>query len=72
MTGSRRQVSLNDYGPEIETLYKTVEDNTQAGILPPLEWDGTSTHEFVRNVVSQTLPGPIPDNADLFQYGCDR
>ncbi|PBK69900.1 hypothetical protein ARMSODRAFT_974971 [Armillaria solidipes] len=67
----RRQAALNDYSAEIETLYKTVEDSTRAGILPPLEWDGTSTQEFVRNVVLQTLPRPIPDNADLFQHGCD-
>ncbi|KAK0190677.1 hypothetical protein F5146DRAFT_564151 [Armillaria mellea] len=68
---AKNTVSLNDYGAEIETLYKTVDDNAQAGMLPPLEWDGTSTHESVRNVVSQTLLRPIPDNADLFQYGCD-
>ncbi|KAK0453915.1 hypothetical protein EV421DRAFT_1730853 [Armillaria borealis] len=68
----RRQAALNDYSAEIETLYKTVEDSTQAGILPPLEWDGTSTQEFVRNVVLQTLTRQIPDNADLFQHGCDR
>ncbi|SJL02274.1 uncharacterized protein ARMOST_05600 [Armillaria ostoyae] len=67
----RRQAALNDYNAEIETLYKTVEDSTQAGILPPLEWDGTSTQEFVRNVVLQTLARPIPDNEDLFQHGCD-
>ncbi|KAK0453913.1 hypothetical protein EV421DRAFT_2007167 [Armillaria borealis] len=67
----RRQAALNDYSAEIETLYKTVEDSTRAGILPPLEWDGTSTQEFVRNVVLQTLTRPIPDNADLFQHGCD-
>ncbi len=72
MTVPRRQATLNDYSAELETLYKTVEDSTQGGILPPLEWDGTSALEFVRNVVLQTLPRPVLDNQDLFQHGCDR
>ncbi|KAK0499795.1 hypothetical protein EDD18DRAFT_1442304 [Armillaria luteobubalina] len=67
----RRQVTLDNYSEDIETLYKTVEGSAQSGILPPSEWDYTSTHEFVRNVVLQTFPRPIPDNADLFQHGCD-
>ncbi|KAK0499792.1 hypothetical protein EDD18DRAFT_1460649 [Armillaria luteobubalina] len=67
----RRQVTLDNYSEDIETLYETVEGSTQSGILPPLEWDYTSTYEFVRNVVLQTFPHPIPDNADLFQHGCD-
>ncbi|KAK0461857.1 acetyl-CoA synthetase-like protein [Desarmillaria tabescens] len=67
----RRQAILNDYSTEIATLYETVEDSAQAGIFLPLEWDDTSTLEFVRKVVLQTLPHPIPDNEGLFQYGCD-
>ncbi|SJL02272.1 uncharacterized protein ARMOST_05598 [Armillaria ostoyae] len=65
------EVTLNNYSAEIDILYKTVEDSTQAGILPPFQWDATSTQDFVRQVVLQTLPRPIPDNADLFQHGCD-
>ncbi|KAK0190676.1 hypothetical protein F5146DRAFT_1137503 [Armillaria mellea] len=67
----RRQAALNDYNAEIETLYETVEDRARSGILPPLEWSDTSTLEFVRNVVLQTLPRPVLDNQDLFQHGCD-
>ncbi|KAK0230499.1 hypothetical protein IW262DRAFT_1291609 [Armillaria fumosa] len=73
MNTVRRQAALNDYGAEIETLYKVMEDSlTQAAILPPLEWDITSTQDFVRNAVLQTLPRPMPDNEDLLQHGCDR
>ncbi|KAK0453918.1 hypothetical protein EV421DRAFT_1701489 [Armillaria borealis] len=51
----RRQVVLHDYRAEIATLYETVEDHARSGILPPLEWNDTSTLDFVRNVVLQTL-----------------
>ncbi|PBK69905.1 acetyl-CoA synthetase-like protein [Armillaria solidipes] len=67
----RRQAVLHDYRAEIATLYETVEDHARCGILPPLEWNDTSTLEFVRNVVLQTLPRPVLDNQDLFQQGCD-
>ncbi|KAK0243050.1 hypothetical protein EDD85DRAFT_314137 [Armillaria nabsnona] len=67
----RRQAVLNEYRAEIATLYETVEDRARSGIFPLLEWNDTSTLEFVRTVVLQTLPRPVLDNQDLFEHGCD-
>ncbi len=72
MTVTRRQAALNEYRTEIATLYETAEDRGRSGIFPPLEWNDTSTLEFVRNVVSQTLTRPVLDSQDLFQHGCNR
>jgi len=65
---------LKEYAKEIEQLYKTVDESTQAHISSPTEWDVASVTEFVRQVIRHVLPAgrDITDEVDLFQHGCDR
>ncbi|KAK0206816.1 hypothetical protein DFS33DRAFT_1273198 [Desarmillaria ectypa] len=58
--------------PFAYTTKDTVRSQRTIWHPPALKWDGISTQEFVRNVVLQILLRPIPDDEDLFQYGCDR
>ncbi|KAF9460912.1 acetyl-CoA synthetase-like protein [Collybia nuda] len=70
----RRQIIIKDYEDEINTLYDTVEQSTQAAPgVTVTGWDETETRIFVRAVVTKVLVGhgsPDDDN-DLFQFGCD-
>ncbi|THV07008.1 acetyl-CoA synthetase-like protein [Dendrothele bispora CBS 962.96] len=68
---ARRQAILNDYDKEIERLYETVDESTQAGIPPPEEWDLNSTVDFVRVVLTKVLQRHLNDDDDIFEHGCD-
>lgn len=67
-----RQAIITNYAAEIETLYRTVAETTQAEIPSPALWDVASSRQFVMNVVHQVLRNEISDTDDLFQHGCDR
>ncbi|EIN05387.1 acetyl-CoA synthetase-like protein [Punctularia strigosozonata HHB-11173 SS5] len=67
----RRQVTLQEYQEEIEALYASVEESTQADIPAPVEWTLDLTKDFVRKVVNSVLTMPVQDENDLFQHGCD-
>ena len=68
----RRQAILQDYEPEIENLYRNVEETAQIELSPPSSWDITSTTTFVRVVVNRVLKTTAEDDDDIFRKGCDR
>ncbi|KAI0073515.1 acetyl-CoA synthetase-like protein [Panus rudis PR-1116 ss-1] len=68
---ARRQAVVALYEPEIESLYATVEETTQAELAPPNQWDLVETQKFVRAIVTKVLRSEIGDEEDLFQKGCD-
>lgn len=66
---------INDYEGEINALYDTVEESTQAAPgVTVVGWDEIETRNFVRAVVKKVLVGRgnLGDEDDLFQFGCDR
>ena len=69
---ARRQAVINDYEPEIDALYDTVAESTQASIPTPEIWDIVATTGFVRDVVGKVLRTPVTNDVDLFENGCDR
>ena len=68
----RRGAVIKDYEDEINALYDSVEESSQSTVPPPTSWDIAPTAEFVRRVVNQVMGRTVPDDADLFQNGCDR
>lgn len=68
----RRQATINDYAPEIDELYATVDESMQRDITPPLEWTAENSRAFVREIVGGVLKQPLGDEDDLFLHGCDR
>ena len=68
----RRPAIINEYQPEIEALYATVDETTQAHLPPPRSWNPTQTIDFVRSVVHEVMKRQVADEDDLFQRGCDR
>lgn len=71
----RRQIIIKDYEDEINALYDTVEQSTQAAPgVTVVGWDEIETRIFVRAVVTKVLVGRgnLGDEDDLFQLGCDR
>ncbi|KAG7097694.1 hypothetical protein E1B28_005019 [Marasmius oreades] len=67
----RRQATLEAYAEEIEAAYVSVKSSSQTHLLPPLKWDSETSLEFVQKVVGKVLKSNVPDDGDLFQYGCD-
>ena len=70
----RRHAIIQEYKPEIDELYAAMDDgsNVKSSVLPPKEWDVSSTLAFVRAVVHDVMVNKVGDNDDLFEYGCDR
>lgn len=68
----RRQAIIAEYAPEIEALYASVEESTQADLPAPRSWDVEQTNRFIRNLVTNILGRSLGDAEDLFQHGCDR
>lgn len=68
----RRQAVINDFEPEIDSLYKTIEESSQTDLEPPSSWDEPTVREFLRKAVGSALLGDVTDDDDLFQHGCDR
>ena len=68
----RRQAVLNDYEPEINALYETVDKATEMDIPKPETWTLKHTLTYTRQVVAKVMKTDIGDNDDLFTYGCDR
>lgn len=69
---ARRQAIIAAYELEIEALYATVDETTQADITPPSSWSKEHTVNFVRTAVNKVLKSPAADTEDIFQQGCDR
>ncbi|EIW84433.1 acetyl-CoA synthetase-like protein [Coniophora puteana RWD-64-598 SS2] len=67
----RRGAIINLYSDEIEEAYAAVDKTTQSSIPPPSEWNSTQTLKFVGLVVRSVLGKDVPDNVDIFQFGCD-
>ncbi|EIW79977.1 acetyl-CoA synthetase-like protein [Coniophora puteana RWD-64-598 SS2] len=68
---ARRQAIIDTYEEEIEKAYAAAHDSTQSSIPPPAEWGQAQTLAFVRKIVYSVLGKEVPDEADLFQHGCD-
>lgn len=69
----RRQVCIRSYEPEIDALYKTVEESSQVDIAPPRHWSPDAVREYARELVQKVMEMPkLGDEDDLFQQGCDR
>ena len=68
----RRQAVLREYDQEINALYVSVEASTQKEIAAPEAWDTGSSLSFVRTVIRSVMKKDVEDDADIFQYGCDR
>ncbi|EIN05406.1 acetyl-CoA synthetase-like protein [Punctularia strigosozonata HHB-11173 SS5] len=68
---ARRHAIIKDYEPEIEALYKSVEESAQGDIPLPAEWNATTAKEFVRKMVQGVLEQELNDDDDFFEYGCD-
>jgi hypothetical protein len=70
----RRHAILREYEPEIDELYASMDGatNLKSSIVPPKEWDISSTLTFVQAVVHDVMVNKVGDNDDLFEYGCDR
>ena len=67
----RRQAILKEYEAEIDSLYDTIDESSQADIAGPAEWSPTETLDFVQQIVAKVTKLSAPDDADLFQNGCD-
>ncbi|EKM52740.1 uncharacterized protein PHACADRAFT_198789 [Phanerochaete carnosa HHB-10118-sp] len=67
----RRPAIITEYQPEIEALYATVNETTQAHLPPPRSWSLPHAIEFVRCVVQEVMTRHILDTDDIFQKGCD-
>lgn len=68
---ARRQAILNDYEPEIEALYKAVDETSQPELEAPQSWDLEGTTEYVRTVVHKVMSFSVDDDDDIFRKGCD-
>lgn len=68
----RRQISLNAYTKEIDAVYQAVKESSQADTDPPINWSRDNVNQFLHTIINKVLEGPISDNDDLFQFGCDR
>ena len=69
---ARRPAIIDDYEPDIEALYKRVEETTQSYLPPPALWTFVNTLDFIRSVVHHVMTYPVSDAGDIFQSGCDR
>jgi hypothetical protein len=69
---TRRGAIISEYDPEIEAVYKSVEESAQNDIAVPAEWNATTAHEFIGKTVHAVLKQKLKDDDDFFQYGCDR
>ncbi|KAI0759162.1 hypothetical protein BC629DRAFT_1584384 [Irpex lacteus] len=69
----RRHAIIEDYAPEIDTLYAAVEESAQVEVDQPTPqaWDAVETNRFVRALVTKVLGKSVDDAQDLFQHGCD-
>ncbi|KAI0673239.1 acetyl-CoA synthetase-like protein [Trametes maxima] len=68
----RRQVCIAAYAPEIDALYKRVEESSQIELGPPRDWAPETTREYVKSVVRTVMENEsVKDEDDIFQQGCD-
>ncbi|KAI0067832.1 acetyl-CoA synthetase-like protein [Artomyces pyxidatus] len=67
----RRHVIIKAYKREIDALYNAVEQSSQAAVEPPSSWTRGETITFMRSTVERVIRRNLPDDADLFQEGCD-
>lgn len=71
----RRLAIIKEYEAEIDAAYAAVNESSQDDIPAPLSWNLSSTKQFVRQVVGNTMKtgGKVAsDDVDLFQMGLDR
>ncbi|TFK52863.1 acetyl-CoA synthetase-like protein [Heliocybe sulcata] len=68
---ARRQAVLAEYETEIEHLYESVDETTQADIPLPSDWSVENRERYVRTAVQRVLKRRLSDGDDLFQHGCD-
>ena len=69
---TRRQTIIADYAAEIDALYASVKTQSSYDIPLPASWDTDETLIYVRQLVTTVLNRQLADDADIFQYGCDR
>lgn len=63
---------FEEYKEEIDALYSAVEASTQVNTPHPRQWRNYEATEFVRNCIVEIMGHKVPDDADIFQHGCDR
>ena len=68
----RKGVVLEEYKEEINALYSAVEASSLVNTPHPKQWRNYESTQFVRNCVTEIMGHKVPDDADLFQHGCDR
>ncbi len=69
---ARRHPSISIYNDEIEAVYKAVEESSLIDISTPASWEPAESIEFIRSIVARVMKTNLPDDADLFELGCDR
>jgi len=67
----RRHVSVALYDDEIEAVYKAVEESSLVDISVPASWAPKEVTEFIRSIITRVMKNVLPDDADLFEHGCD-
>ncbi|KAJ6483684.1 hypothetical protein DFH09DRAFT_1211912 [Mycena vulgaris] len=67
----RRQAVLETYADEVRGIYQTVEESFQKHLTTPMEFDASSSLDFVRRIVREVMLELPKDNDDIFQHGCD-
>ena len=54
----RRQVCIRSYEPEIDALYKRVEESSQVDVTAPRNWAPDATLDYVREPIAINLHVP--------------
>ncbi|KAK0184797.1 NRPS-like enzyme [Armillaria mellea] len=67
----RRKAVLTAYEQEIETLYKTVDEVSQADVVIPQLWTLKNVMTMVRDIVTAVFERKIGDTEDIFLAGGD-
>ncbi|KAK0184801.1 NRPS-like enzyme [Armillaria mellea] len=67
----RRKAVLTAYEQEIETLYKTVDEVSQADVVIPQLWTLKNVMAMVRDIVTTVFERKIGDAEDIFLAGGD-
>ncbi|KAI0942043.1 putative NRPS-like protein biosynthetic cluster [Taiwanofungus camphoratus] len=70
---AQRKKTLGLYAQDIDALYKTVEDSSNAhGVAPPPSWDGPDVQSWLAEHAATINGGKVPIPAgDLFEQGFD-
>ena len=68
----RRQAIVQDYDEEINALYGSAEQTSQADIPLPVDWTSSQSLDYVRHIIHKVMVRKVADGVDIFEHGCDR